>query len=75
MSYSSGGVSPKPEVIRERAKSFVFVDDDGESEMTMKRRGSMGPPRTPFSPSGLHLILDLPDGPKMWTPPEDVRGI
>jgi len=49
------------------------VDDDGESETTtMKRRGSMGPPRTPLFPaSGLNLILDLPDNPKMWTP-EDV---
>ena len=56
---------------RERAKSFV--DDDGESETTMKRRRSIGPPRTPFSASGLNLILDLPDGPRMWTP-EDMAG-
>jgi len=66
-SQSYSGASPKPGM-RERAQSFA---DDGESGETARRRGSMGPPRTPFSASGFNLVLDLPEDPKVWTP-EDV---
>lgn len=66
-SQSYSGASPKSGV-RERAQSFV---DDGESGETAKRVGSMGPPRTPFSASGVNLALDLPEDPKVWTS-EDV---
>ncbi|KIM37341.1 hypothetical protein M413DRAFT_277759 [Hebeloma cylindrosporum] len=66
-SQSYSGASPKPGV-RERAQSFA---DDGESgdAHSAKRRGSMGPPRTPASV--LNLVLNLPEDPKVWTP-EDV---
>jgi len=66
-SQSYSGASPKPGM-RERAQSFA---DDGESGETARRRGSMGPPRTPFSASGFNLVLDLPEDPEVWTP-EDV---
>jgi len=66
--YSPSSSSPTRGV-RERARSFV---DDEEIGQTL-RRGSMGPPRTPFSASGLNLATNFPEDPKSWTPEEVAR--
>jgi len=63
--YSPSSLAPTRGV-RERAWSFVADEEIGQT----LRRGSMAPPRIPFSASGLNLAADFLEDPKVWTSEE-----